>query len=105
MFGQQVLNTQCIVGRCAGKSPIVKGVKAFECSKKNSLKPNTASHKNASFYTDTDGFLEHSSSGGNLYYKGPSLQKVIPGFGVSPLIQVKTHSTVSPHGKCYELEI
>ena len=28
-------------------------------------------------YTDADGFLEHSSSGGSLYYKGPTLQKII----------------------------
>ena len=54
--------------------------KPFERSfKKNSLKPNAASHNNASWYTDTDGFLEHSPSGGNLYYKGPILQKIISG--------------------------
>ena len=29
--------------------------------------------------TDTDGFLEHSPIGGSLYYKGPTLQKKIPG--------------------------
>ena len=34
-------------------------------SKKNSLKPNVASHNNASWYTDTDRFLEHSPSGGS----------------------------------------
>ena len=37
---------------------------------KNLLKPNAASHNNASWYTDTDGFLEHSPSRENLYYKG-----------------------------------
>ena len=42
-------------------------------SKKNSLKPNVASHNNASWYTDTDGFLEHTPSGGCLYYKRPTL--------------------------------
>ena len=31
--------------------------------KTNSLKLNAASHNNASWYTDTDGFLEHLSSG------------------------------------------
>ena len=36
---------------------------------KNSLKPNTTSHNNAS---NTDGFLEHSPSRGSLYYKGPA---------------------------------
>ena len=50
--------------------------------KKNSLKPNTASHNSASWCTDTDGFLEHSPSGGSLYlyYKGPAGQEVIPVF-------------------------
>ena len=37
---------------------------------KNSLKPNAAFHNNTSWYTDTDGFLEHSPSEGSLYYKG-----------------------------------
>ena len=53
--------------------------------KKNSLKPNTASHNNARWYTDTDGFLEHSSSEGSLYYKGLALQKVILVLGESSL--------------------
>ena len=45
--------------------------------KTNSSKPNAASHNNAIWYTDTDGFLEHSPSGGSLYHKGPTLQKII----------------------------
>ena len=52
--------------------------------KKGSLKPNTASHNNASWYTDTDGLLEHSPSEGSLYYKGPNLQKII--WGGLPLV-------------------
>ena len=53
----------------------------------NSLEPNTASHNNASWYTDANGvFLEHSLSGGSLYYKGSTCQKIIPGFLGSPLI-------------------
>ena len=52
--------------------------------KKISLKPNAASHNNTSWHTDTNGFLEHSPSGESLYYKGPALQKIIPGlFGSS----------------------
>ena len=47
---------------------------------KNPLKPNTASHNSASWYADTDGFLEHSPREGSLY-KGPDLQKIILGFG------------------------
>ena len=41
--------------------------------KNNSLKPNAASHNNASWYTDTDGFLEHSPSWGK-----PALQGACP---------------------------
>ena len=43
-----------------------------------SLKPNVASRNNASWCTDTDGFLEHSPRWGSLCYEGPALQKVIP---------------------------
>ena len=39
-----------------------------ESSKKNSLKPNAASHNNTSWHADTDEFLEYSPSGGSLYY-------------------------------------
>ena len=37
-----------------------------------------------SWYNDTDEFLEHSPSRGSLYYKGPTLQKVILVLFVSP---------------------
>ena len=47
--------------------------------KKKSLKPDAASHNEASCYTDTDGLLEHLPSCGSLYYKGPTLQKIIQG--------------------------
>ena len=46
---------------------------------KNSLKPIITSHNNASWYTDTDGFLEDSPSRESLCYKGPPLQKIILG--------------------------
>ena len=55
-------------------------------SKKNSLKTNTASHNDASWCTGTDGFLEHSPSGGSLSYKGSALQKIISVCFGSPLI-------------------
>ena len=41
--------------------------------KKNALKPNAASHNNASWSTDADGLLEHSPSGGSQCYRGTSL--------------------------------
>ena len=53
------------------------------------MHPNAASHNNASWCTDTDGFLEHSPSRGSLPYKGPTLQKIIPGFGGSPIVSVQ----------------
>ena len=71
IFGQKLLNTQCSMSGCTLKSHALK-----QSSTKNSLKPSTASHHNASWYTDTGGFLEHST-GGSLYYKGPALQKII----------------------------
>ena len=58
--------------------------------KKNSLNTNAASHNNASWYSDTDGFLEHSHRGGSLYYKGPALQKIIPMLGRFPLYVLHT---------------
>lgn len=75
-FGQKLLNMQLSVGRCAGKSPITRWANVLSLQK-NSLQLNTASHKNTSWYTDADGFLEHSPIGGSLYYKGFALQKVI----------------------------
>ena len=65
------------------KHPPWNGQTHWKHLQKNSLKLNasTASHNNASWYTNTDGFLEHSPSGGeytHLYYKGPTIQKIIP---------------------------
>ena len=40
------------------------------------LERNTASQNNASWHTDTNGFLEHSFRRGSLYYKRPALQKI-----------------------------
>ena len=77
------------MGRCASKSPIIKWANALKESskKKNPLKLNAASQSNASWYTDPDGVLEHSSSWGRLYYKEPALQKIIPfSAGVPPCL-------------------
>ena len=52
---------------------------------KNSLKQNTATH-NASWYTGINVFLEPSPNKGGLYYKGPTLQKIILAFCIPPLI-------------------
>ena len=74
------LNTQHGVGRCTGKPLVMKWANVLkEYSKESLLKANTASHNNASCYTATDGFLEHSPSAGSLSYKEPALQKMILG--------------------------
>ena len=57
---------------------------------KISLKLNAASHYNASWCTDTDGFLEHSPGGGSLHYKGPAIQKIILFFGGCPIVNTKS---------------
>ena len=67
--------------------------------KKNSVKPNTASHNHSSWCTDTDGFLEHSPSRGRLYYKGPALQKIIPVSLGPALYRYSRTNLVTPWGK------
>ena len=65
----QVRDAHSLITHCAMGKHVKK---VFQ---KNSSKPNTASHNNASWCTDTDGLLEHSPSGENQYYKGPTFQK------------------------------
>ena len=73
--------------RCACKSSIVKWASALKefFKKLNFAEPNTACHNNASWYTDPDGFPEHSPSEGSLSYKGPALQSIILAFWGFPL--------------------
>ena len=68
---------QTLLGLRAHKSPIMKWANTLKESSKNSLKLNIASHNNASWDTDSDAFPDHSPSGGSLYYKGLTLQKII----------------------------
>ena len=88
VFGQKLLNTQSGMGRCTRKSPIMKWANVLKApsKKKKSVKPNTACHNKASWYTDADGLLEYSTRGGSQYYNGPALQKIIPFWGVPPCI-------------------
>ena len=96
LFGQKLLNTQCGVGRCTYKSPILKWANALKESSKSSLNLNAASHNNASGYTDTDGFLEHLPSGESLYYKGLAHQKIMLVLGGDPLY---LHLYLTPYTK------
>ena len=73
IFGQKLLDTQRRVSRCAHKSAIMKWANTLSLQK-NSLKLKAASHNNASWYTDTDGFLEHSLSRRSLYHKALPLE-------------------------------
>ena len=87
-MGHRVLVKNCWVLSTVWASALVNcpswdGETCWKSLQKNSLKPNTASHNNASWYTDTDGFLEYSLSKGSLYYKGPTLQMIILGFWAS----------------------
>ena len=59
VFGQKLLNIQNSVGRCTHKSPIMKWANTSKVFKKL----HCSLYNNASWYTDTDGFLEHSPSG------------------------------------------
>ena len=63
--------------------PSWNGQMRWKSSKKISLKPNAVSHNNTSWYTDTDGFLEHSPSRGSLYYK-----KIITIFALQKIITI-----------------
>ena len=83
-FGQKLLNTLHGVGRYTHKSPIMKWINALKkSSKKHSLKPKAVSHKNASWYTDIDGFLEHSPSRPVLQGPHPPEDNVLQ---MSPLV-------------------
>ena len=83
VLAQKLLNTQGPQAGVLVNHPAWTGQTYRESSKKFSLKLNAASHNNASWYTDTDGFLECSPNRGSLYYKGPTFQKIIPFWGFS----------------------
>ena len=60
---------------------------------------NTASHNTAKWHTDTKGFREHPPSGGSLYYKGPTVLKIIlVSFGY-PLVH--HHTQIHKHIQIY----
>ena len=85
VFDQKLLNTQAHCGHgCSKITHHEMGKPVERLLRKQFTEANATSHT-TSWYTDTDGFLEHSPSGGRLYYKGPALQKIVLGcFGGSP---------------------
>ena len=86
IFGQKLLNTQHSVGGALVNHSSWKRQMCW-VFKKNSLKPNAASPNNASWYTNTNGFLEHSPTGGSLYYPWHCTYDNFRVFGV-PLVAI-----------------
>ena len=76
IFGRKLVNSQCQRGQACLSITHHEWANMLSLQK-SSLKSNIASHNTTSWHTDTDGFLERSPTGGNLYYKGPALQKII----------------------------
>ena len=77
---QKVPNTQRSVGRCTQVEIThhEMGKHVERVFKKKFTEAEHSPSQQHQLYTDTDGFLEDSSSGGSLYYKGPTLWKIIP---------------------------
>ena len=78
-FGQKLLNTQHGCGSCASKWRL-ESSKTIHRSQRQPLTTQPSG-------TDTDVFLEHSCSGGSLYYKEAHSPEDNSGFFGSPLIQ------------------
>ena len=83
--------------------PSWNGQMCCKILQKNSLKLNAASHNNASWYTNTDGLLEHSPSRASLYYKGPAFQKVLLFFWGPPHKLISTYSRLLEEKKALQL--
>ena len=78
IFGQKLLNTQ---PECGQMRLLVHNLswsgQTRWIFKQKLTDPNAASHNNASWNADTDGFPGHSPSGGSLSCRGSTLQKII----------------------------
>ena len=86
IFGQKLLNTQHGVGRCARKLPIIKCAYALKESSRNfHWSQCSLSLKHQLLYW---WFLEHSPSGGSLYYKGAHSPEDNYGLGGTPFYKV-----------------
>ena len=89
MGAMPYLNPQHSVGRCTHTSPIMKWANTLKESSEEFTEAERSLH-NISWYTDTNGFLEHSPSMEILYCKGPILQKIILFRGGLPRIVLFT---------------
>ena len=68
IFGQKLLDTSVMWVSLLINYLSWNGQTHWKSLQKNSLKLNASSHNTTSWLTDTDGSLEHSPSGGSLYY-------------------------------------
>ena len=66
-FDQKLLNTQCSVGRCAHKSPIMKWANMWRVFKKNFTKAKHTLSQRRQLVHQYRWVLEHSPSEGSLY--------------------------------------
>ena len=85
---KQFLNSLILIGKfktaaavfCFTSSTLAKGFPSrtfFIQGNKPTKKPNTDSHNDAIWSTNTDGFLEYSPSKGSLYNERLTCQKII----------------------------
>ena len=88
VLGQKLLNIQPSVGRWTCKSPIMKWANALKESSKKSPKLNETSTNSASWVQLYRWVPRKLTWRGSLYYKGTTLQKIIP-LGGSPLVDVQ----------------
>ena len=82
IFGRKLLNTQCsaLINHLSWNEQT-----HWKSLQKNSLKLHAASDNDTSWYTGTEGFLQHSPCEESLYYRGPAHQKIILLFLGPPL--------------------
>ena len=85
-FGSKTAEHNTVWAGTLVNHPSWNGQIHWKSLQKNSQKPNTASHNNSSWHTDTHGFLEHSPSKGSLCHHRSALQNIILFWGASPFI-------------------
>ena len=85
VFGQKLVNIQCSLGRCSCKSHIMKWkvLKKFSKNFTEAKRSLSQQHQLVHWYRWAP---ENTPSRERLYYEGPTLQKIIAGFGGSPTI-------------------
>ena len=70
VFCQKLLNTQHRVGKCTGKSSIMKWANVLKESSEEFTNTKCILSQQCQWYPDTEGLLEHSPSGGAYTTRG-----------------------------------